>query len=84
MAIPKYQRRVTGEMAIDPALYTLVMASTTVVDRLLCAGVGLSPVGEEPPAAELRSEPEPGSRGGPAGGAGRLIGGLAGGVRRTG
>jgi hypothetical protein len=63
MAIPRYQRRVTGEMAIDPALYTLVMASATVVDRLLCAGVGLSPLGEEPPAAERRPEYEPGPRG---------------------
>lgn len=63
MAIPRYQRRVTGEMAIDPALYTLVMASATVVDRLLCAGVGLSPLGEESPAAASRSGSERGARG---------------------
>ncbi len=59
MAIPKYQRRVTGEMAIDPALHTLVMASATVVDRLLCAGVDnapamaeLSPPSLLPPAVD--------------------------------
>jgi hypothetical protein len=32
-----YRRRATGELAIDPALFQLVMESATLVDRLICA-----------------------------------------------
>jgi hypothetical protein len=41
-----YRRRFTGEMAIDPALYELVMHTGSLLDRLLCRS---SPLLAEPP-----------------------------------
>jgi hypothetical protein len=46
-----YRRRATGELALDPALYSLVMTSAAVLDRLLC---GSSPIVEQPPPAPRR------------------------------
>jgi hypothetical protein len=48
-----YRRRATGELAIDPALFQLVMHSGALLDRLLCA-CG-SPIPEAPPAALRRN-----------------------------
>jgi len=46
-----YRRRVTGELAIDPALHELVMCTGALLDRLLC---GLSsPIPAELPAPPL-------------------------------
>ena len=41
-----YRRRFTGELAIDPALYELVMHTGSLLDRLLCRSSALP---EEPP-----------------------------------
>lgn len=46
-----YQRRITGEMAIDPALYELVMCTGAQLDRLLCGSS--SPIPVELPAPPL-------------------------------
>jgi hypothetical protein len=54
MAANSYRRRATGELAIDPALYQLVMHSGALLDRLLCACS--SPIPEAPPAP-LRRDP---------------------------
>jgi hypothetical protein len=61
-----YRRRVTGELAIDPALHELVMCTGALLDRLLCGSS--SPIPAEPPAPRL---PVPaGGGGGEAGGGG--------------
>jgi hypothetical protein len=55
----------TGELAIDPALYELVMSSGALMDRMLCGRS--SPIPEEPPVR--RPGNPPGVRGpGPGGG----------------
>jgi hypothetical protein len=48
MEAKAYQRRATGEMAIDPALRQLVLHTGALLDRLICAR-GL-PIPEAPPA----------------------------------
>jgi len=42
-----YRRRATGELAIDPALYELVMLTGALLDRLLCGHS--SPIPEQLP-----------------------------------
>jgi hypothetical protein len=62
MAARSYQRRLTGEMAAEPALYQLVMTSASVMDRLLCAGSPPVPGGTPPLARQYPSrafEPKP-------------------------
>jgi hypothetical protein len=54
MAARPYRRRATGEMAIDPALYELVINSGALLDRLICACP--SPIAEE---AAAPSSPQP-------------------------
>jgi hypothetical protein len=46
-----YQRRITGELAIDPALHELVMCTGALLDRLLCGSS--SPIPVELPAPRL-------------------------------
>ncbi|HXO43657.1 MAG TPA: hypothetical protein VN999_19575 [Thermoanaerobaculia bacterium] len=58
-----YQRRVTGELAFDPALLELVMCTGALLDRLLCGSS--SPIPVELPAPRL---PVPAGGGGEAGG----------------
>jgi len=58
-----YQRRVTGELAIDPALHELVMCTGALLDRLLCGSS--SPIPVELPAPRL---PVTAGGGGEAGG----------------
>jgi hypothetical protein len=67
MAARPSGRRATGELAIDPALYQLVMHTGALLDRLLCAG-GL-PIPEAPPAP-VRGDPArtPGAAGAAPGG----------------
>jgi len=48
MDVRPYRRRFTGELAIDPALYELVMHTGSLLDRLLCRSS--SPIPVEPPA----------------------------------
>ena len=60
-----YRRRATGEMAIDPALYELVMNSGALLDRLICGCPSQIP-GEQ--WAPCRRNPVPAA--GPGGGAG--------------
>jgi hypothetical protein len=72
MDVRPYRRRFTGELAIDPALYELVMHTGSLLDRLLCRSSSPIPV-------EL---PAPGPEGPPpapaAGGAAALVGVLRG------
>jgi hypothetical protein len=69
-----YRRRNTGDLAFDPALYQLVMATGSLLDRLLCTqharGQGADPDGVDAGDGEDAG----------AGGAGWSGG--AGGVRR--
>jgi hypothetical protein len=48
-----YRRRVTGELAIDPALHELVMCTGALLDRLLCGSS--SPIPVELPAPRLQA-----------------------------
>jgi hypothetical protein len=61
MATPSYRRRFTGELAIEPALHQLVMASATMMDRLLCTGQALA-VAEAPAPWPPDPEGRPPSR----------------------
>lgn len=62
-----YRRRVTGELAIDPALHELVMCTGALLDRLLCGSP--SPIPVQLPAPRV---PVPaGGGGGEAGGDGK-------------
>jgi hypothetical protein len=73
-----YQRRITGELAIDPALHELVMCTGALLDRLLCGPS--SPIPVELPALHLAVTA---AGGGEAGGASPSDGlpGPAGGMR---
>jgi hypothetical protein len=46
-----YRRRITGELAIDPALHELVMCTGALLDRLLCGPS--SPIPVELPAPPM-------------------------------
>ncbi|HEV3076502.1 MAG TPA: hypothetical protein VHB47_18910 [Thermoanaerobaculia bacterium] len=73
-----YRPRVTGELAIDPALHELVMCTGALLDRLLCGPS--SPIPVELPALHLAVTA---AGGGEAGGASPSDGlpGPAGGMR---
>jgi hypothetical protein len=69
MDVRPYRRRFTGELAIDPALYELVMHTGSLLDRLLCRSS--PPIPTELPAPRPEAPtPVPAAAGGAAGGDG--------------
>jgi hypothetical protein len=68
MDVRPYRRRFTGELAIDPALYELVMHTGSLLDRLLCRSS--SPISTKLPAPRPEAPTPVPAAGGAAGGDG--------------
>ncbi len=64
MEAKAYQRRATGEMAIDPALRQLVLHTGALLDRLICAR-GLAHPGGAAGTGDAAGAPPPQPRRGP-------------------